>query len=277
MSTLLINGLTGETKTANQENSVQTENTSTQKKPESMIEAIGVMKRIEQIAVEVSVWEMGAFAEANAILYTLIQKAYALHKELTDTKDVNLKYKKQGLNDYLALHGLSAYKDKPLTTKIIRALFGNRDRRRLSTYNVTLKFLVQNDFAVEDVPAKIAEFGGIQAISLGKPEGYLNAKKRAELANEEVRDTGLASFTSSSLKKKYNADKIGEQFAAVLTYESDGSFSVNCIVPSSTAVNATLTAFYNSVKKENSEEKKVEVVTKKQKNITEAVKNAIAA
>ena len=95
MSTLLNNGLTGETKTVNQENSVQTENTSTQKKPESMIEAIGVMKRIEQIAVEVSVWEMGAFAEANAILYTLIQKAYALHKELTDTKDVNLKYKKQ--------------------------------------------------------------------------------------------------------------------------------------------------------------------------------------
>ena len=32
MSTLLNNGLTGETKTVNQENSVQTENTSTQKK-----------------------------------------------------------------------------------------------------------------------------------------------------------------------------------------------------------------------------------------------------
>jgi hypothetical protein len=167
--------------------------------PVSMLVATSTRLKIEQIAIEVSAWESGAYTESNMILYALIQKSYAMYLELTDTKDGNLKHRKQGLNDYLMLAGLGAYIDKPLTTKLIRALFGNRDRRRLSTYNTVLKFLIKNEFAVSDVPAKVAELGGVQEISLGRAEGYLTAKERAAKVREEVADAIAVVFHTEML------------------------------------------------------------------------------
>ena len=43
---------------------------------------------------------------------------------------------------------------------------------------------------------------------------------------------------------QFDPEKVGEKFAAVLTQEADGSFSINCIVQSNGAVTAALTAFY---------------------------------
>ena len=246
-------------------------------KPVSMTQAIEVMKRIEQIATEVSVWEKGIFTESNAILYGLLQKAYALYKDLVNSSDSNLKYKKQGLNDYLMLHDMAAYVDKSFTTKVIRAIFGNRDRRRLSTYNTVLKFLVKMNFAGSDIPSKIAEYGGVQEISLGRPEGFITPKQRAQRAGEAVCDVSVAAFKSEKLIKQINADAVGERFAAVLTYESDGSFSVNCVLQSNTAVNATLTAYYNTQQKMGKDKAKEAEVTKKRVSKTQAIDNAIGA
>jgi len=92
-----------------------------------------------------------------------------------------------------------------------------------------------------------------------------------------VSDISVATFSSNRLKKQINADAVGEKFAAVLTYESDGSFSVNCVLQSSTAVNATLTAYYNSQKKLGKEKTKENEVSKKQITKAQAISYAVTA
>ena len=136
-------------------------------------DAIGL--RLKQLAKATTEWEQGAYKTANEGLYAFLQSSYQLYKELTDAKDENLMHKKQGLNDFLSLNGMDDFTSKPLPQKIIRCVFGNRDRRRVSTYNVVLRRLIADEVDVADVPTHISACGGVQEMSLGRKPGALTA------------------------------------------------------------------------------------------------------
>jgi hypothetical protein len=208
----------------------------------------GIRDRLSALSADAASWEANAYASANEGLYALMQRCYELYKELTNTADVNLKYKKQGLAEHLSANGMESYNDKPLPQRIIRCVFGDRDRRRISTYNVVLRVIVAEQWAVADVPASIAARGGVQEMSLGRKPGTLTSKEKAESVAATVQTSVLASVKTTQTDKFANNEKIGEKFAAVLTQEADGSFSINCIVSNKAAVTAALTAFYNAEK-----------------------------
>jgi len=204
----------------------------------------GMRTRLTQLAKEATNWQDTAYTTANAGLYLVMQKCFEVYKELTDTTDANLKYKKQGLADHMSLKKLDAFQSKPLPQKIIRCVFGDRDRRRISTYNVVLRCMIAEGWAVSDVPAMIAARGGVQEMSLSRKPGSLTSKQKAEQVGAKVSEQVLATVKSDATDKFINPEKIGEKFAAVLTLQADGSFSINCIVQSNGAVTAALTAFY---------------------------------
>lgn len=233
--------------------------------------------RISALSDEASAWEATVYTNSNNILYSLIQKSYELYKELTSDGDGNLKHRKQALTDFLMLNGLDAYVDKPLASRIIRSVFGNKDRRRISTYTTVLKFIVKQGFTVAEVPQRISELGGVQEISLGRAGNALTPKQKASIANQKVAETMLASVSSDALSKLVDAETKGEKFAAVLTQESDGSFSINCVVHSNAAVNATLVAFYSANKERIAVDAKEQKLSNAQINSDELTRQAIAA
>jgi len=207
-------------------------------------DAIGL--RLKQLAKATTEWEQGAYKTANEGLYVFLQSSYQLYKELTDAKDENLIHKKQGLNDYLSINGADDYTSKPLPQKIIRCVFGNRDRRRVSTYNVVLRRLIADGVEVADVPTHIANCGGVQEMSLGRKPGSLTAKEKATEVKDTVQAQVLAKVQTAETDLLVNPEKHGDTFAAVLTQNTDGSFTINCIVDSKGAVNAALTAYYGA-------------------------------
>lgn len=233
--------------------------------------------RVDSLATEASAWEVGVYSKSNDILYSLIQKSYQLYKDLTNDADGNLKHRKQGLADYLALKGLSAYKDKPMPARIIRCVFGNKDRRRISTYTTVLKFIIKQGYAVTDVPAKIAELGGVQEISLGRATNALTPKQKAVIASAKVVDSILGSANSEALSKLAGAETLHEKFAAVLTQEADGSFSINCVVRNDSAVNATLAAYFTANKESMAVEAEEQKLSNAQNNTEQLTQQAIAA
>lgn len=214
----------------------------------TVTQAKGMFARLEQLNIEASVWEMGAYAQANVQLYGLFKKAYELYLELTNAQDPDLGTKKNALKDYMNLKGLGNYWDKPLTQRIIRCVFGNRDRRRISTYHTVLRYIVAKNWSPAEVVAGITAAGGVQEISLGNPAGYVSPKNRAATASAAVSNTSLATISGEKIAQHIDADKHGEKVAAVLTQNADGTFTINCIVSSNTAVNATLAAYYSKNK-----------------------------
>ena len=142
-----------------------------------------------------------------------------------------------------------------MTGKIIRCVFGDKDRRRLSTYHTVLRVIVANKWAVADVPSKIAEFGGVQEISMGKPVGHLTPKEKATEARDLVLATDLAKVSSEKIAAQNNPEKIGEQAVAVVTQNSDGSYTIHCIVHSDGVVNAALASYFVTSKDAISKQK----------------------
>ena len=205
-----------------------------------------IRARLSGLAGEAANWEATAYKTANEGLYALMQRCYELYKDLTNAADVNLKYKKQGLSDYLAMHGMSAYNEKPLPQRIIRCVFGNRDRRRISAYNVALRVMIAENWEVAEVPAKIAERGGVQEMSVARKPGAMTAKQKAESVAAVVQETALAKVKTVETDAYVDEAKIGEKYAAVLTQEADGTFTINCIVDNGAAVNAALAAYYKA-------------------------------
>ena len=243
----------------------------------SVTKTQGMYDRLVRLNTAASAWESGAYANANALLYGLFAEARQIHIELTSAQDPDLGAKKQALKDYMNLKELSSYWDKPLTQRIIRCLFGNRDRRRISTYHTVLRFIVAQNWSPAEVVAGITAAGGVQEISLGHPASYVSPKKRAATASAAVSEKSLATISGEKLTQLIDADKNGEKVAAVLTQNADGTFTVNCIVSSNTAVNATLAAYYSKNKTALKETAVAEMSADKEASAEEHLASAKAA
>ena len=211
----------------------------------SIAQTAAMTQRIANLSAEAQDFETGAYTHANQALYGLIQKAYALYKDLTNSSDAGLRFKKQGLSDYLDTNGLGKHSDKPLAQRIIAAVFGDRDRRRVSTYNVALRSLIAENVKIEDVAATIQDKGGVQEMSVARAAGAIGVKEKAALVKDAVKSATLARIDTEQTKQFANDEKVGDQFTAVLTQEADGSFSINTILDNNAVLKAALAAHYN--------------------------------
>ena len=211
----------------------------------SVSATMAMTQRIADVSAEAKEFETGAYATANLALYGLVKKSYGLYKELTNANDSSLRFKKQGLTDYLKTNGLSKHAEKPLPQRIIAAVFGDRDRRRTSTYNVALRALIAENVKVEDVIATIVEAGGVQEMSVVRAASTLGVKDKAALVADAVKSTTLATIDTEQTKQFVNNEKVGDQYTAVLTQEADGSFSINTILDNNAVLKAALAAYYN--------------------------------
>lgn len=237
---------------------------------------MAIRERIEALAVEREVWETSVYARSNEMLYGLIQKCYELYQDLTKgSGDVGAR--KVGFNDYIHTKGYVFKPSTPLTGKIIRCVFGDKDRRRLSTYHTVLRVAVKNEWPVAEVPAKIAQFGGVQEISLGKVDGYLTPKQKAQQVRHQVLGTVLATVSSEKISQQNNVERIGEPAVALLTQNSDGSYKLHCIVHGDAVVNAALSSYFSANKAEIGKGQVQQAVTQAVATQDELIVDAAAA
>jgi hypothetical protein len=243
---------------------------------QSAANVLAMRQRIEALAIEREVWETNVYARSNDMLYALIQKCYQLYIDLTDGKgDVGAK--KVGFKDYINSKGYVFKDSTPLTGKIIRCVFGDKDRRRLSTYHTVLRVVVAQKWAVVEVPAKIAEFGGVQEMSLGKPAGHLTPKEKAKEARDLVLATALATVSSDRLAAQNNPEKKGEQAVAVVTQNSDGSYTIHCVVHGDAVVNTALASYFGANKTAIAQHKQQVVITQAVASQDQLIATAAAA
>ncbi len=217
--------------------------TDAQDSPADIIKSM--MQRICDLAINREVWESTEYNRSNQALYKLIADCLSLYNDLTTGHDV--KHKKQGLKDYINLKGYKFKESSPLSLKVIRCVFGDRDRRRLSSYHTVLRVAISNKWAVVDVATKISEYGGVQEMSVRKANG-ISPKDKANVARAAMMNQSIASLSSEALSKQFSTEHIGENAVAVLTLNSDGTYNVHCVVRSNAAVNAALAGYFSQNK-----------------------------
>ena len=186
-------------------------------------------------------WETTAYRTSNQQLYAVLADCLAYGRELpfADSKQRN-----KDLETFLKSRCYLVKNDNPLLTRVVKAVFGNIDRRRISTYSLVLRTAQKEGVK----PAELAEWidagHGIQEIKLKRSATYKSPKQKAEEAKSSLSSLPTLAVAKDKLVEYADADFVGTECVLLAEQQADGSFHIKALNRSSTAVNAALAALY---------------------------------
>lgn len=194
-------------------------------------------------------WEEGVYRTSNQALYAILSQCLQYGADLPTTE--GNKERREALDAFYKQRGYRIKKETPLMTRIVRAVFGDIDRRRISTYSLVLRQAKKENVSPDAFASWVEERGGVQEVRLARSSTFVSPKAKAETAQSSFKQMDkLAVVKTEELSKLANPDLIGEHCLLVATQEADGSFTVRALVTANSAVNAAFTAIYQAEKAE---------------------------
>jgi hypothetical protein len=192
-------------------------------------------------------WEQGAYRTSNQQLYAVLAECYLYGGELPTAA---AKARSNVLEEFCKSRGYVVKKDSPLMTRIVKAVFGNVDRRRISTYSLVLRSAKAANVQPNKLAEWIEESGGIQEVKLGRSATYVSPKdKAASAAKTLTESTALAKVKTEALTLLADGDFVGDDCVLLAEQQADGSFAIKALTRNSTALTAALSAVYGEQKK----------------------------
>ncbi len=239
---------------------------------------INVRNHFDQLTFEREAWENNAFRTSNEQLYVILQKCYQTYKAMsTDLPEAAAL--RSGLKDYIDTKGLKFKTGTHTLVKIVKCVFGD-DRRRVSAYGIVLRTALAKNISMMDIPAFIRENGGVEEIRLQKAPNAMTAKKKAEVATNDLQHENMGIYANPALAQKLDAGHIGKPVVLLGTWQADGSVVMRSIVQNDTAINAALAAHYSenksAVKQRATEQVAANDAQIKRDAIEDAASNAVA-
>ena len=224
--------------------------------PNAIDPAKQVAQVLDRLITDRQDWEVGAYRASNEMLYSILTKCYALDYGMSGNEEYSKK-RRVALNDYAKKQGYN-FKPETLTVnKIVKCVFGDVQRSRISAYSKVLREAKKQKVAIADLAKFIADNGGIQEIRMSKSATYKSPKQKAALAVSFLSTNKLAVVKSQKISEVINVEKVDDQCVLIAKQQADGSFLVQGVVYSRTALNAALVAMYGAenTQVKNKEEK----------------------
>jgi hypothetical protein len=231
--------------------------------PASLTKVLGNMEA-KRIA-----WEDGAYRTSNQALYAVLADCLTFAGELSDS--ALAKARSAALEAFYKERGYRYKKETPLATRVVRAVFGGIDRRRVSTYSLVLREAQKQKVFVQNLAQWIEDNGGIQEIRLSQSATFLSPKMKAQTAqaaSDALPD--LAVVKSEALAEMTDADFMGEDCVLLARQNTDGSYAVRAVLRSSGLVSAAYTALY-------AQQKQVKADAAKEKQAANDADGSLAA
>ncbi len=212
------------------------------------VTAVGLLNDMEAQRIK---WEDGVYRKSNAALYEVLAECLQFAGDLT-TEDA--KERTKALEEFYKSRNYKLRKDTPLVSRVLRAVFGDADRRRISTYSLVLRQAKKSNVPYKALANWIEENGGVQEIKLARSASFVSPKQKAEIAQQSFDSlTTLAEVKTEALSLLADADFVGEDCVLLAQQLADGSFAIRALLRSGAAVNAAFTALY-AQKKTNTED-----------------------
>ena len=187
-------------------------------------------------------WETTAYRTSNQQLYAVLADclAYGEALPLADAKQ-----RTKELEEFFKLRGYSVKGDSPLLARVVKAVFGNVDRRRISTYSLVLRTAQKEGITAGKLAGWIEERGGVQEVKLSRSATYVSPKAKAEQAKSILSALPNLAVAKEKLVELADGEFIGSECVLLAEQQTDGSFHIKALTRSGTAVKAALTALYS--------------------------------
>lgn len=205
-------------------------------------------KVLADLETERVTWEEGVYRTSNQALYAVLAKCLAIAS--VDTPEL-AKQRNAGLEAFYKLRGYGPAKQgTPPATRVVKAVFGNVDRRRLSTYSLVLREAIKQRVQAAQLAEWIEQNGGIQEIRLSQSATFVKPAVKVAMARQKFDSLPeLASVKSEALSQLADADFMGECCVLLAEQAANGSFVVRGFTRAGGAVTAAFAALYAEQKK----------------------------
>ena len=191
-------------------------------------------------------WEITAYRTSNQQLYAVLADCLAYGATLPFAA---AKMREKELEQFLASRGYVVKKDSPLLTRIVKAVFGNVDRRRISSYSLVLRTAQKAGITAYELADWIEQCGGIQEVRLARSANYVSPKSKAAQARSTLSSLQNLATAKGKLAEQADAEYLGSECVLLAEQLADGSFGIKALIRSSGVVNAALAALYSEQKK----------------------------
>lgn len=209
-------------------------------------------------------WEEGVYKTSNQALYEILAECLIYGGDLAST-DANTA-RREALESFYKTRGYRWKAETPLMTKIVRAVFGDIDRRRISTYSLVLREAKKENVLPSNFAVWVEEKGGLQEVRLSQSATFISPKVKAEKAQASFKQMSkLASVKTESLSEMFDSDKVGDHVVLLALQEADGSFTVKALIHSGAVVNLAFAALYQQQRAANDQTVKAEKPAKQKK------------
>jgi hypothetical protein len=206
-------------------------------------------KALTDIEAKRQLWETTVYRTSNQQLYAVLADCLAYGDALPIAES---KKRSKDLEDFIKLRGYSVKTDSPLLSRIVKAVFGNVDRRRISTYSLVLRTAQKEGITADKLAGWIEERGGVQEVKLSRSASYVSPKAKAEQAKSTLSSLPNLAVAKDKLAELTDAEFIGSECVLLAEQQADGSFHIKALTRSGSAVKAALTALYSEQKKATS-------------------------
>jgi hypothetical protein len=212
-------------------------------------------------------WEQGAYRTSNLELYNVLAECLLFSGELPVSES---KQRSSALEGFFKARGYRYKKDSHIIARVVRAVFGNIDRRRISTYVLVLRQAQKSKVEATQLAQWIEDCGGIQEIKLSRSATFISPTAKASIAKSDfVNLPVLAIAKSEQLSQLADAGFVGEDCVLIAEQMANGGFAIRALVRKEGAVNAAFTALYGDIKSQ-------EVAAKKEVDAANDADGAIA-
>lgn len=206
-----------------------------------------LIKLLSDLEIDRKTWEDGAYRTSNQALYAVLAKCLAIAQ--VDTAEL-AKQRNAALEAFYKQRGYSYKKDAPPATRVVKAVFGAVDRRRLSTYSLVLREAIKQEVLAINLAEWIEKKGGIQEIRLSQSKSFIKPSTKVEMAREGFDSLPvLATVQSEAMSLLADGDRLGERCVLVAEQTANGNFIVRGFTRSSGALSAAFAGMYADQKK----------------------------
>ena len=187
-------------------------------------------------------WETTAYRTSNQQLYSVLAECLAYGGSLPVAES---KQRSKDLEEFFNLRGYGVKNDSPLLSRVVKAVFGNVDRRRISTYSLVLRTAQKEGISPDKLASWVEERGGLQEVKLSRSATYVSQKNKAAQAKTTLSLLPNLAAAKDKLAELADADFVGGECVLLAEQQADGSFHIKALTRSGTAVSAALAALYN--------------------------------
>ena len=200
-------------------------------------------------------WDKGAYRTSNQMLYGILSECLGYASTTLTGKEA--KARGESLGEFFKSRGYKYKPDSPLVSRVVKAVFGDIDRRRVSTYSLVLRQAMKENISMLDLTNWIESKGGVQEIKLGHSETYVSPKAKAEIGKQYFDGkVTIGNAKSELLSHIADADFMGMPCVLLAEQMADGSFDIKAVIRSASVINAAYVSLYGNQSKVNEAAKK---------------------